>query len=201
MEINTKIEYVNINDLKVSKRNPRKISPKELQKLCDSIEKDKGFLECRPILIDQNNEIYGGTQRYEACKILGYKKVPVIKTEISEETKKERVIKDNNHNGEWDLDILQEDFGKDFIIDQIKDIEIDEQKQEKDTTDKKLVEQIELNNFESYNYFVFAFRDDRDFIYCCQKLGIQKVDGSFSPKLSKIGIGRIIEGERLAKLL
>lgn len=46
--------------------NPRKISTVAFTQLCESLLRDKEFLCARGIVIDENNEILGGNQRYSA---------------------------------------------------------------------------------------------------------------------------------------
>lgn len=46
--------------------NPRKISNVAFTQLCESLQRDKEFLCARGIVIDENNEILGGNQRYTA---------------------------------------------------------------------------------------------------------------------------------------
>ena len=65
------------------------------------------MLELRPIVIDENNVILGGNMRYRACKEAGLKEVPVkIAKGLTDKQKKEFIIKDNVGFGEWDWDII-----------------------------------------------------------------------------------------------
>jgi site-specific DNA-methyltransferase (adenine-specific) len=65
------------------------------------------MLELRPIVIDENNMVLGGNMRLKACIEAGLTDVPVIHANnLSEEKKKEFIVKDNVGYGEWDWDEL-----------------------------------------------------------------------------------------------
>lgn len=100
-----------ISQLKPNPNNPRKISKLEFDKLVTSIEQDPALLKAKPIIVDENNVILGGHQRYRACIQLGIQDVPVIvMSDLTEKQKKKLLIIDNTHNGEWDMDILSNDW-------------------------------------------------------------------------------------------
>jgi len=50
--------------------NPRKISKVQMQKLVDSLYEDKDFMPFGGIVIDENNEILSGNQRYTALQTI-----------------------------------------------------------------------------------------------------------------------------------
>jgi site-specific DNA-methyltransferase (adenine-specific) len=65
------------------------------------------MLELRPIVIDEHNMVLGGNMRLKACLEAGLTDVPVIHANnLSEEKKKEFIVKDNVGYGEWDWDDL-----------------------------------------------------------------------------------------------
>ena len=103
-----------INELKPLDKNPFKSKgDRQIEKIAKSIEDFERMMEIRKIVIDENNQILGGNKRYFALKKLGYKEIPdawIEKvTDLTEEQKKEFIIKDNAHWGsEWDLELLEE---------------------------------------------------------------------------------------------
>ena len=69
------------------------------------------MLDIREIVVDENNRILGGHQRVKALLANGEKEVNVKVVEgLSEEEKREFVIRDNIQNGEWDFDVLANEW-------------------------------------------------------------------------------------------
>lgn len=107
---------VNIKDVKKNKKNPRVIKGEKFKQLIKSIEEFPQMMNIRPIVVDSNMEIIGGNMRFEACKELGWTEIPVIKSEeLTDEQKKQFVIKDNVSFGEWDWNILESDWQIDEV--------------------------------------------------------------------------------------
>jgi ParB-like chromosome segregation protein Spo0J len=103
-----------ISDLKPLEKNPFKSrGDAQIQAIAKSIQEFERMMTIRKIVIDENNEILGGNKRYYALKKLGYKEIPdewIEKVEgLTEEQKREFIVKDNSHwNSEWDLELLNE---------------------------------------------------------------------------------------------
>ena len=110
-----------IEDLILDEQNPRTITEKQMQKLVKSIKEDPGFLEARPVLVnklDGKYYVYGGNQRVRAAKLLGHKMIAChIGENLDESQIKARIIKDNQHFGEWDFDILANEWDEDILLD------------------------------------------------------------------------------------
>lgn len=98
---------MNINEIKLNPSNPRIIKDDKFKKLVKSIQDFPQMLELRPIVIDENNVVLGGNMRLKACIEAGLKDVPVKQAkDLTEEQKKEFIVKDNVGYGEWDWDDL-----------------------------------------------------------------------------------------------
>ena len=96
-----------INEIKPNPNNPRIIKDNKFKQLVKSIQDFPQMLELRPIVIDENNMVLGGNMRLKACIEAGMTDVPVIHANnLSEEKKKEFIVKDNVGYGEWDWDDL-----------------------------------------------------------------------------------------------
>lgn len=97
-----KLANITVNDI-----NPRKIGSKAFEALKKSLQEFPEMKQLREIVIDENNTILAGHQRYYALLDLGYVDVQVKKVVgLSEKKKREFIIKDNTASGEWDSDIL-----------------------------------------------------------------------------------------------
>ena len=121
-----------INEIKPNPNNPRIIKDIKFKQLVKSIQDFPQMLELRPIVIDENNMVLGGNMRLKACIVAGLTDVPVIHANnLSEEKKKEFIIKDNVSFGShdwselannWDVDLIQE-WGLDIIgFDNVEDL-------------------------------------------------------------------------------
>jgi hypothetical protein len=106
---------VKISEVKVNPNNPRLIKDDKFKKLVNSIKEFPEMLEIRPIVVNQDMIILGGNMRYKACVEAGIKEIPIIVTDLSEEQQKEFLIKDNVSGGEWDWDILANEWDAEDI--------------------------------------------------------------------------------------
>jgi hypothetical protein len=86
------------------------IKDDKFKKLVQSVKDFPEMLKIRPIVVNKEMVILGGNMRYKACKEAGLKEIPIIKTDLTEEQQKEFLIKDNVSGGEWDWDILANEW-------------------------------------------------------------------------------------------
>jgi ParB-like chromosome segregation protein Spo0J len=106
-----------INLIKPNPNNPRIIKDDKFKKLVQSIKDFPQMLELRPIVIDENNIVLGGNMRLKACQELGLKDVPTIfAKDLTEDQKKEFIIKDNVGFGEWNWDDLANDWDETKLV-------------------------------------------------------------------------------------
>lgn len=102
--------------------NPRKATKEQIEKLKKSIEETPTMLQLREIIAYDNNGelvIVGGNMRYQALKALGHKTalVKVLPADTPKETINAFIIKDNAQFGEWDIDLLANEWDKDKLDD------------------------------------------------------------------------------------
>ena len=96
--------------LKTNPNNPRSIRKDQLQKLVKSLREFPEMLEARPIVVDPDFVVLGGNMRLKAAQEAGLKEVPVYIASWEEAKHKEFIIKDNLAFGEWDWDILANEW-------------------------------------------------------------------------------------------
>jgi hypothetical protein len=102
---------VPIKKVKANKSNPRIIRDDKFRKLVRSIKEFPEMLRVRPIVVNGDMETLGGNMRLKACLEAGLKEVPVVVVEEwDEQRQKEFVIKDNLGYGEWDWDLLANEW-------------------------------------------------------------------------------------------
>jgi len=100
-----------ISTLKPAEYNPRRLTDKQYQNLKDSLE---NFDVVEPAVInmhhDRKNVIIGGHQRIKVAKDLGYKEFPCVEISLPIEKEKELNIRLNKNTGEFDFDMLANEF-------------------------------------------------------------------------------------------
>ena len=107
---------MNVKDIKPNPNNPRLIKDNKFKQLVKSIQDFPQMLELRPIVIDENNMVLGGNMRLKACIEAGLQDVPVKQAkDLTEEQKKEFIIKDNVAFGEHDWNELANDWDVDLL--------------------------------------------------------------------------------------
>jgi len=114
-----KIELIKINKLKPAKYNPRQISTKQYKDLKESIEK---FGLVDPIIVNEYfvenyYVVIGGHQRLKICKELGYKDIDCIVLNLNKEEERELNIRLNKNTGDFDMDILANEFDIEELTD------------------------------------------------------------------------------------
>jgi DNA modification methylase len=138
--------------------NPRIIKDDKFKKLVKSIQEFPQMLELRPIVVDGNMVVLGGNMRLKACIAAGLKEVPIIVADqLTDAQKAEFIIKDNVGFGEWDWDLLAnqwdvealEDWGLELPFDNTPVLEAEEDDYEAPSeikTDIVLGDLIEIGN-------------------------------------------------------
>ena len=192
------VTKVKINSIKTNPKNPRLIKDDKFKKLVNSIKEFPQMLELRPIVVDENNIILGGNMRHKACIEAGLKEVYIVQAkDLTEEQKDEFIVKDNVGFGEWDWDILANEWDTEKLQDWGLNlpIDIEEIKETKDIPD---IGEIEFSEelFLEHNYIVLYFDNAMDWEVAQEIYGLKQVKSKTSAEgTQKIGIGRVINGK------
>jgi len=101
---------VDINTIHENPHNPRTITEDKFRKLVKSLKEFPEMLEARPIVVDKDNIVLGGNMRLKAAREAGLTEVPIYRSEWSHDKSSEFVIKDNVGFGEWDWDLLANEW-------------------------------------------------------------------------------------------
>ena len=101
---------VDINSIQENPHNPRTITEEKFRKLVKSLQQFPEMLEARPIVVDENNVVLGGNMRLKAAKEAGLQEVPIFRSQWSHDRNSEFIIKDNVGFGEWDWDLLANEW-------------------------------------------------------------------------------------------
>ena len=178
------MELVKINKVKPNETNPRFIKDNKFKKLVKSIKEFPEMLKLRPIVVNGDMVVLGGNMRLKACKEAGLKDVWILKADnLTEEQQKEFIVKDNVGFGEWDWDILANDWDikelEDWGLDGFPfDIDSDE-KDEDDYSKKIEVPKYEPKGEKPETVELFDKEKADDFIEKIKASGISKEEKAF----------------------
>lgn len=209
---------MNIQRIPLTKINPAPYNPRvdlqpgdpEYESLKRSIE-HFGYVE--PLVWNKKSgTLISGHQRFKILQSLGLSHAHVSVVELNELDEKALNIALNQIKGHWDegkLKALFLEFDRESYDATITGFERGEimkkieasMEEESEATAKGRHPLMEIQPYEHYDYLLFMFRDVRDFIAVCQQFDVKTVDGSYSTKAKKIGLGRVLDGKRLLGLV
>jgi len=113
-----KTERILLSQIKANPNNPRIIKDDKFAKLVQSIKDFPEMLQIRPIVVNSDMVVLGGNMRLKACKEAGLKEIPIIRAdELTDDQQREFIIKDNVGFGEWDWDILANEYKSESLED------------------------------------------------------------------------------------
>lgn len=111
-----KIQKVKLSEIKNNPNNPRVLKDDKFAKLVKSIQEFPKMLEIRPIVVNTDMIVLGGNMRLKACKEAGLKEVPIVLADdLTEDEQKQFIIKDNVGFGEWDWEMLANEWEADLL--------------------------------------------------------------------------------------
>ena len=125
------------------------------------------MLEVRPLVV-ADGVVVGGNMRLLAMKDLGYREVSVIDvTEWTQEKRDEFMIKDNLSFGDWDYDLLANEWNIDDLTDwgmDLWDTEVEEMQTEEDTFLKGIKIDFVDNDYDTANELIEALKKSDTYI-------------------------------------
>lgn len=105
------IQKVKLSEIKKNPNNPRILKDDKFKKLVKSIQDFPKMLEIRPIVVNGDMIVLGGNMRLKACKEAGLKEVPIVLADdLTEDEQKQFIIKDNVGFGEWDWEMIANEW-------------------------------------------------------------------------------------------
>lgn len=190
-----------ISELRPADYNPRELTKKQYNDLKTSLE-EFGIVE--PVLIninkDRENIVIGGHQRLKIWEELGNKTIPCIELDLILKKEKELNVRLNKNGGQWDWDLLANNFDNGDLIDwgfDPNEIAIDV-----DDEDEKEEPEIEFSEYldEANNYVVLFFNNDIDWLQAQTHFELKSVHSKrANGKPWSKGIGRVMNGSDYIK--
>ena len=144
------MQLVNIQQIRNNENNPRIIKDYKFKQLVKSIKEFPEMLKLRPIVVNSEMIVLGGNMRLKACKEAGLKEVWILKAdELTEQQQREFIVKDNVGFGEWDWDVLAnewdnqqlEDWGLDLLPFEEEDV-LEAEEDDFDTTPPEIAKTV-----------------------------------------------------------
>ena len=203
------IVYRKLADLKKLKNNPRTIKKADMERLKKSVKDNPDYFEARPLILSNRTGelvIIAGNQRYEAAKSLGLTEVPTFLLEnLTEEREREIIIRDNVNNGEWDMDLLANEWDIDDLhewgVDEIKPykeiVEDTPAPVDKDNTYSIVGEIYQLGD---HRIFCGSFEDDEKVreLFGDKKATCTFTDPPYNVAVKNRSTGKTIQNDNMA---
>ena len=108
-------EIRQLKEIRNNPENPRYIRDEKFTKLVKSLKDFPEMIGARPLVVNQRMEALGGNMRLKAMLEAGWTECPVIQVDWSEEKQREFIIKDNLGYGEWDWDMLANEWNEEEL--------------------------------------------------------------------------------------
>lgn len=197
-EIKVSVQKLKVTELKSHEENPRIIKDKKYKELRKSIQDFGEMLDIREIVIDENNVVLGGNMRLKVLQELNIAEVSVKKVlGLSEQQKREFVIKDNVNFGEWNWD----DLANEWNAEQLNEWGLDVPFSDEEVKEMTLPDNMQTKNVfateldDESNYVVLKFDKDIDWLQAKTLFGIKtETARRANGKEWSKGIGRVLNG-------
>lgn len=203
------VEYRAISELNELEGNPRTIKKDDFERLKKSLQDNQDYFEARPIILSDRTGklvIIAGNQRYKAAKAIGLTEVPtVLLSGLSEEREREIVIRDNVENGEWDFEILANEWDIESLQDWgVKDVKPFKEiiEDEPDPIDEENTYSLvgEIYQLGEHRVFCGSFEDDEKVreLFGKRKATCTFTDPPYNVAVESRSTGKTIQNDKMA---
>jgi ParB-like chromosome segregation protein Spo0J len=148
-----KSEIRKLTEIRNNPENPRYIRDEKFAKLVKSLKDFPEMIGARPLVVNQRMEALGGNMRLKAMIEAGWTECPVVQVDWSEEKQREFIIKDNVGFGEWDWDMIANEWDAEEVEGWGLDIPVFE-----DFSDKN--QELDVNGFEDEMIIKLKYSED-----------------------------------------
>jgi hypothetical protein len=197
-----------LGDLVPRDRNPVKISDHDAAHLKVSVDT---FGQPLPLIVQPDGGLIDGHQRQKVLSMAEeygddtMVDVRVPNRPLTEEEVEELTIRLRRNTGEWDWDILEEDFDKDdllkwgFLEEELGEWKAKAHKPKATKPDLEISPEL----FERHDYLLIIFDNEFDWQVACELLQVgQVLDAKVGAKsIQDKGIGRVISGADLVAMV
>lgn len=216
-----------ISKIKPNPNNPRLIKDDKFAKLVQSIKDFPDMLDIRPIVCNKDMIVLGGNMRLKACIEAGLKKVPVIIADLTEEQQREFIIKDNVSGGEWDWNMIANEWDAvqltdwgldipDFAVNELEATEDDYEIPDVIETDIVLGDLFEIgehrllcgDSTDTGCFTKLMGEKKPDIVFADPPYGVsivntnsKKVGGGGETKFGKVGGGNYVDAKQYAEII
>ncbi len=198
-----KTQKVKLSEIKRNPDNPRLIKDNKYKKLVTSIIEFPEMLEIRPIVVNDDMVVLGGNMRLKACQEAKLREVPIIKaSKLTAEQQREFIVKDNVGFGEWDWDMVANEWDAEKVQEWGLDLPFTEEdiiemnNPYNDETENKFATELDSES----NYIVLKFDKDIDWIQAKTLFGLQtETARRANGKEWSKGVGRVLNGSQAIK--
>jgi ParB-like chromosome segregation protein Spo0J len=197
-------KLVKISAIRPNPENPRTIKNSKFYKLVNSIKQFPQMMELRPIVVNSNMVVLGGNMRLKACKEAGMTEVPVVVAEnLTPEQQQEFIIKDNVSFGDWDAEMLANEWDLNKLLDwglgatdlAIKEIE---EMRDEEEDDEDCIYPIAPRMSEKHDYVMIVADNEIEYSYLKTFFGLSDQKDY---KSTKVGQGRVVTFEEFKKIV
>ena len=201
-----------VDEIKINPKNPRIIDRKKQMALKKSLTRwgNVGVL----VWNERTGMLVGGEQRLKLLKKEGVKKTSVVVVDLPEEEERALMVELNNRfsQGDWDvekalqqikeIEVKMPDVYDDMAFSGLRtELEMEVKKALATYKEEEGIPEMEIMPYEHWDYIVLVFRDSRDWLRAAELFGIRKEKVMTASGKSKVGLGRVIKGERLLELM